>query len=149
MPQYVLVAVPSHLASAVAELIATDDLRASQSGEASPTPTDATRLINGWTEEALRAHYRASSHGMRGFLRYLASRAGDEVTSAEAARAVGYADWNGIAGMLGAAQRRAKNHYGMLDGPWDRRWDDNGQARLTMPADVADIVINEAEHIGR
>jgi hypothetical protein len=144
MSQYVLVAVPPHLATAVAELIARDGTLdgpiATPSLDASPTD-----LIHGWTEANLREHFRASSPKMRAFLVFLASHAGEEVTSHEAAQAVGYKDWNGISGMLGAAARRAKNHYGMKYGPWDRHWDSSDdQVRLTMPKDVAEILLAEA-----
>lgn len=59
---------------------------------------------------------------MREFLVYLAEHADEEVTSDAAAEAVGLRDWNSIAGMLGAAQRRAGNHFGREYGPWRRRW---------------------------
>jgi hypothetical protein len=144
MPQYVLIAVPPHLATAVAELIARDGEFNDQ--VVAPPDRSPTHLIHGWTEGNLREHYRASSPKMRAFLVCLASRAGQEVTSHEAAQAVGYNDWNGIAGMLGAAQRRAKNHYSMKYGPWDRHWDTtDDQVRLTMPADVAAIILDEAK----
>lgn len=46
--------------------------------------------------------------------------------------------------MLGAAQRRAGNHFDVQYGPWRRRWADDDQARLKMPEDVADIILDEA-----
>jgi hypothetical protein len=140
MPNPVLIAVPPHLVPAVTDLIAND-------GEAKATPADVD-LIHGWTEEMLRAHYRDSSEKMRAFLVYLAQNADEDVTSHDAAKAIGYPDWNSIAGMLGAAQRRAGNHFGREYGPWHRRWASDDQARLKMPRPVADIVLDEAKAQG-
>lgn len=144
MSNHVLIAVPPHLAQAVADLIAND-------GVVPPRVAQADRkqvLINGWNESDLRQHYRDSSEKMRAFLVYLADHAGEEVTSHGAARAVGYRDWNSIAGMLGAAQRRARNHFGHESGPWSRRWNAEDQAQLKMPRDVAAIVLDEARSQG-
>jgi hypothetical protein len=139
MPNPILIAVPPHLVPAVTELIAND-------GEhPDGTSANAVDLINGWTEEKLRQHYRDSSEKMRAFLVYLAEHADAEVTSHEAAQAIGSKDWNAIAGMLGAAQRRAKNHFGREYGPWNRRWASDDQARLRMPGAVAAIILDEAK----
>jgi hypothetical protein len=136
----ILIAVPQHLVPAVAELIATDGASAG---------TDASGdLVNGWVEDTLRQHYRDSSEKMRGFLVLLANSGGQEVTSEEAARALGYPDWNSIAGMLGAAQRRARNRFGLDYGPWHRRWAQDGHARLKMPAEAGAVVLDEAAKHG-
>jgi len=136
-------AVPQHLVQEVADLIANDG-----AAPAAPPADDETDLVNGWTVKTLRAHYRDSSEKMRAFLVFLAQHADDEVTSHEAAKAVGYPDWNSIAGMLGAAQRRAGNHFGRDYGPWHRRWAADDQARLKMPAAAAAVVLDEAEKQG-
>jgi hypothetical protein len=135
MPNPILIAVPQHLVPAVAELIANDS-GAADVGDGS--------LIHGWTDETLRQHYRDSSEKMRAFLVLLAEHASEEVTSYEAAEALGYRDWNSVAGMLGAAQRRAGNHFGRSYGPWNRRWAGDDHARLKMPHDVAAIILDEA-----
>lgn len=140
MPNPVLIAVPPHLVPAVADLIANDGDTPASSDQSEPD------LINGWTESTLRQHYRDSSEKMRAFLVYLAENADQEVTSHAAAQAIGYPDWNSIAGMLGAAQRRAGNHFGREHGPWNRRWaSEDDQARLKMPGAAAAIVLDEAE----
>jgi hypothetical protein len=136
----ILIAVPQHLVPAVAELIATDG--------ASAATDQSAELVNGWAEDALRRHYRDSSEKMRGFLVLLANSGGQEVTSEEAARALGYPDWNSIAGMLGAAQRRARNRFGLDYGPWNRRWAPDGHARLKMPAEASAVVLDEAARQG-
>ena len=105
-------------------------------------------LLHGWTEDTLREHYRDSSEKMRAFLVFLAEHADEEVTSHAAAQVVGYPDWNSIAGMLGAAGRRAKNHFGREHGPWNQRWASDDQARLKMPREVAEIVLDEAQKQG-
>jgi hypothetical protein len=141
VPNPILIAVPPHLVPAVVELIANDGGTA-ESGTADLTTSEA--LIHGWTEDTLRAHYLDSSPKMQAFLRYLAQNADHEVTSHSAAEAIGYRDWNSIAGMLGAAGRRAKNHFGREQGPWQLRSARDGQARLKMPNDVARIILELA-----
>lgn len=141
MPNPILIAVPPHLVPAVVELIASDGDAASSSTAETAT---AEALLHGWTEDTLRAHYVDSSPKMRAFLVYLAQNADRELTSHDAAKAIGSRDWNSIAGMLGAAARRAKNHFGREKGPWHLRWASDGQARLKMPSDVAQILLEEA-----
>jgi len=140
MSNPILIAVPPHLVQAVAELIAND-------GAVVAPPTSA-ELVHGWTEETLRAHYRDSSEKMRAFLVLLAENADTEVNSPEAAKAIGYPDWNSIAGMLGAAGRRAKNHFDREHGPWNSRWGSDDQVRLKMPSAAAAIVLDEAAKQG-
>jgi hypothetical protein len=141
MPNPVLIAVPPHLVPAVTDIIAND-------GAADMPAFNEGSLIHGWTKETLRQHFRDSSEKMQAFLVYLAEHAGEEVTSEDAAVAVGYPDWNSIAGMLGAAQRRAGNHFGQAHGPWNRRWAGDGHARLKMPGDVAATILDEASAQG-
>src|SRR5438094_419801 len=52
-----------------------------------------------------------------------------------------------IPARLGAAQRRAGNHFGRRWGPWNRRWS-NGQQRLKMPGAAALIILDEAKAQG-
>ena len=85
MPNPVLIAVPPHLVSAVAELIANDGQTAAPAGQ----PGD-TAFVNDWSEAQLRQHYIDSSENMRAFLRYLADHADEEVTTHDAAKAIGY-----------------------------------------------------------
>jgi hypothetical protein len=139
MPNPILIAVPPHLVPAVTELLAGDNGPPGRPGLFS-----AAGPLNGWTEEALRQHYRDSSPKMQAFFRFLAEHADEEVTSHEAAEAIGYPDWNSIAGMLGAAARRAANHYGLQESPWVQRWANDGQARFTMPRDLAAVILDEA-----
>ena len=138
MANHILIAVPPHLVQAVADLISND-------GVVDSTPTS---LIHDWTEKDLRQHYRESSEKMRAFMVYLAENAGSEVTSPDAADAIGYPDWNSIAGMLGAAGHRASNNFGRSDGPWNRRWDGENRAHFKMPDEVAAIVLDEARTQG-
>jgi hypothetical protein len=141
MANPILIAVPEHLVPQVARLIASDP------GPEQPQSSD-DGLVNGWTEAKLRTHYGASSEKMRAFLVYLAEHSDREVQSHEAAKAIGFPDWNSVAGMLGAAQRRAKNHYGLKHGPWDRRWARDDQVRLKMPAAAAAVILDEAARRG-
>lgn len=152
MPNIIWMGVPAPIAPAIAKQIADflEQEDAATPGGVGPGAVEARAddLMNGWTEQALRQHYRDSSQKMRAFLVYLAEHADKEVTTHAAAQAVGSKDWNSIAGMLGAAQRRAKNHFGRESGPWSRRWAADDQARLRMPARVAQVVLSEAEAQG-
>jgi hypothetical protein len=135
---YVLMAVPAELVDQVARLI-------EGAAEDKPAKDTAPDLLNGWTEETVREHYRASSENMQGFLVYLAQNADDEVTSDNAAKELGLQDWNSIAGVLGAAHRRAVNHYGLEEPPWKQRWTyDEGRRRFKMPPNIAAIILDEA-----
>lgn len=137
----ILIAVPQHLVPAVAELIASDGATANSTATGATTPNP---LIHGWTEDTLRAHYSDSSPKMQAFLVHLAHNADREITSDDAAKAINYPDWNSIAGMLGAATRRAKNHFGRDKGPWHLRRGRDDHVRLKMPSDVARIILEEA-----
>lgn len=76
---------------------------------------------------------------MQKFLVFLAEHADQEVESEAAAKSIGFQDWNGVAGMLGAAHRRAGDHYGLDEPPWDQRGvNDEGRYRFNMPAKVAE-----------
>jgi hypothetical protein len=62
----------------------------------------------------MRSHAPRQTKPKR-FLRFLAERPGVEVTADVAAEAIGLADWNALAGVLGAAGRRAGNRTPFRD----------------------------------
>lgn len=141
MTTHALMAVPVHLVARVGDLIAQD---AAPSASANVGPAD-DGLVNGWSETDIRDHYRSSSENMQKFLVFLAAHADEEVDSDAAATEIGFQDWNGVAGMLGAAHRRASNHYGYEEPPWLQRWViEEGRYRFKMPTIVARIVLDEA-----
>jgi hypothetical protein len=133
----VLMGVPRHLAQAVADLIA---------GEIHVGGTHAAErtLVNGWTEEKLRRAYRESADNMRNLLRHLADHPGVEFGTDEIAAAIGVADWNSVAGMLGPFTRRFRGRYHVPLPPWTQRTDANDRDHLRMSAQVAEIVRDEA-----
>lgn len=75
---------------------------------------------------------------------HLATHPGQEFDTSELATAIGAPDWNSIAGMLGPFTRRFKNHYGVVLPPWEQRTDDHDRDHLTMPANVASVLRDEA-----
>jgi hypothetical protein len=131
--ELVFMGVPRHLAQTVADLIAADGRQAGQQA-----------FLNGWTEETLRRAHRESKDNIRKLLEYLATHADQEFGTPELAVAIGVPDWNSIAGMLGPFTRRFKNNYGVILPPWKQRTDNDDRDHLTMPADIAAIIRDEA-----
>jgi hypothetical protein len=131
--ELVFMGVPRHLAQTVADLIAED-------GRA----RGGAPLLNGWTDATVRRAYRESKGNIRKLLEYLASHPGQDFGTPELATAIGVPDWNSIAGMLGPFTRRFKNHYGVVLPPWKQRTDDLDRDHLTMPADIASVLRDEA-----
>lgn len=125
--------VPRHLAQTVADLIAQDG----RVHRGAP-------LLNGWAEETVRRAYRDSKDNIRKLLRHLAAHPDQEFGTRELAVAIGVRDWNSIAGMLGPFTRRYKNHYGVTLPPWKQRTDNEDRDHLSMPAEIAAILRDEA-----
>jgi hypothetical protein len=96
-----------------------------------------------WTEELLRRMYRESPKGMKSILTALAERAGEEVSIAEVAQSFTHkpgADWNNVAGTLGAFEKRVKNRYGLLTSPFDWRRNEGQGMLYVMSPEVAPSV---------
>lgn len=131
--ELIFIGVPRHLAQTVADLIAED-------GRARA----GAPLLNGWTDGTVRRAHRESKENIRKLLEYLATHPDQEFGTPELATAIGVPDWNSIAGMLGPFTRRFKNHYGVAFPPWKQRTDSNDRDHLTMPADIASVLRDEA-----
>jgi hypothetical protein len=129
----VYMGVPSHLAQTVADLITAD-------GE----DANVAPLLNGWTEQTVRRAYQESQDNMRKLLEHLAVHANTEFGTPEIAVAIGVPDWNSVAGMLGPFTRRFRNNYRVQLPPWKQRTDKDERDHLMMPAEVAEIVRDEA-----
>lgn len=112
---------------------------------ASAPPPSAAEDGSGWSDEMLTELYFESSEGMRSILRVLAERPGEWLTSAELAARMPSpngrdpADWNNVAGTLGAFQRRC-NRYG-LEKPFTVRQDGGtGRYLNRMAEDIAESI---------
>ncbi|HET6449229.1 MAG TPA: hypothetical protein VFG31_08975 [Conexibacter sp.] len=133
----VLMGVPRHMAQAVADLIASE-------ADVDGTATSARALLNGWTEEKLRRAYRESGENMRSLLRHLAHHPDAEFGTEEIAKALGLPGWNSVAAMLGPFTRRYRGRYRVALPPWTQRTDASNRDHLRMPAEVAEILREEA-----
>lgn len=93
------------------------------------------------SERVVRRVFLESEENFRALLRFLASRAGQSISTAEAAEALGLPNGAAsLAGMLGAFARRSKNRY---DGfwPFERLYNSaQDRAELMMESNVAAIV---------
>jgi hypothetical protein len=104
-------------ASRVQEVYALLAAPASQSN--AELHSDAT----GWTEELVEQLFRESADPMQDMLKLLAEAGGNERSTNEIATALGLPNGaRSVAGMTGAAARRANSRYGMSALPWTTRW---------------------------
>ena len=112
----VSVMVPRRLVTQVYGLIARLDV-GSPIDEAAPTPTSLVSnsdLTSDWTDKLLRRMVEESPPAMRDILGLLASRPGESLGAEDLAKSIkgnNHANWNTIAGTLGAFGRRVKNRY--------------------------------------
>jgi len=89
----------------------------------SPTSSDSTEE---WTPARLRTMVEDSGPAMRDILRGLALRPGEWLTTQDLGTALKNkpkADWNTIAGTLGAFGRRIKSRYGLETWPFQVKRD--------------------------
>lgn len=136
------VAVPRRHLARVYGLIAELD-----SGEAAgtpislaPTPTDDR--FEEWTPARIRRMVEESDTAMRAILTMLASHADEWLTTTKLAEAIGgSADWNTVAGTLGAFGRRRKSRYGLGTMPYERRREPGVGKVLRMPKEIAQHVL--------
>jgi hypothetical protein len=93
-----------------------------------------------WLDEAnIKEHLRPRSRTIRGLAKYLASRPDEQVTSDEAAEALGLKyGWNSLAGALGAFGRYCVNRG--LEFPWETSYENpEERAHLTLDRRTADV----------
>ena len=99
-------------------------------GPSTPTNIDEMPADNGatdeWTPSRLRTMVEDSGPAMRDLLRAMAARPGEWLTTQDLASALKHkpkADWNTIAGTLGAFGRRVKSRYGLETWPFQVKRD--------------------------
>lgn len=110
--------------------------------DVAPTPT--TPASNGdstsdWTDKLLRRMVEESPPAMRDILGLLASRPGESLGAEDLAKAIKAnkdANWNTIAGTLGAFGRRVKSRYKSDQWPFAAKYEhshDGVRYRMTAP----------------
>ncbi len=145
MPEFIMVPVPPERVNDVYALLAGRGGVASASDPSVPVE-EKEEVEEGhepWDEESLRRFYKESSPNMQVFLRLLAERWPETVTSTEAGKDLPKGAQS-VAGMLGAAARRAWNHHDRVL-PWESWWqptDDRGgtETVFKMPEEVAKLI---------
>ena len=138
----VAVMVPTRLLPAVYRLLGT------QMGVVeAQTATGGSESKEGfWTAARVKRAFEESPPSMKSFLKTLARRPEDGLTTDDFFEAVSEAvgreyGRQQIAGALGAFGRRVKNRYGADDWPFSAEWDyEIGQFVYTMSADTAEII---------
>jgi len=87
-------------------------------------PGASTVDVDAWTPSRLRRMVDDSPPAMLQILKALAERSGESLTIGELAKAIRPdADWNTVAGTLGAFGRRVRNRYGLESWPFESRYD--------------------------
>jgi hypothetical protein len=102
---------------------------------------DATGADGDWSSELLRRMYEESPKPMKDILHALAERPGEWLTAAQLADAIcdkPDANWNTVAGTLGAFGRRVRNRYKRRSWPFSSQWDHaQGRFLYSMSPEVA------------
>lgn len=143
------VLVPKKYLSRVYGLIA--ELEGGTSPQPSPaavsTPSNGAASTNGglgeWTPKRIRRMVHESPPAMKDVLRALAERPGEWLTTDELVAAMSKpgADWNTLAGTLGACGRRVKNRYALETMPFEKRYDHDERCKMhRMPPEIAEEV---------
>jgi hypothetical protein len=100
--------------------------------------------IDEWTTARIRRMVEESPPAMIDILVALADRPGEWLTMEELAKAIRNkpdADWNTVAGTLGAFGNRVKNRYGLESWPFESRHDHKVGGRVSrMSGEKAEIV---------
>ncbi len=146
MPQNELVAVmvpKEHLAK-VYGFIASLDAEHPDAAEPAATGT-ACVGFDDWTSSRLKRMVDESPVAMRDILRAMADHAGEWITTEDLASAISKkadADWNTVAGTMGAFGRRCKNRYGIKQKPFESHYDHTvGSKVFRMPKEIASQII--------
>lgn len=138
------VAVPKKHLQRVYRLLADLDEDGGGSGDGTLPPRGGDGdggTFEEWTNARLERMVSESGQAMRDILRALVLRPGDWLSTADLAKAIEDnpdADWNTIAGMLGAFGRRIRNRYGLDTWPMEwRRFPDGAGMHYMMPSHMA------------
>ena len=104
---------------------------------------EADAVNDEWTPSRIQKMVLQSAKPMRNVLMALASRSGEWLSTQELADAIEgkNADWNTIAGMFGAFNRRCKNRYGLNTLPFDRRYEHGVGKVFRMSKEISQHVL--------
>ena len=139
----------------IAKLEVAGSDRAATEPIADPEDRDATTASNGsgstqdldeWTPSRLRKMVEQSPPAMADILDALAERSGEWLSMEELAAAIRNkpdADWNTVAGTLGAFGRRVKNRYGIESWPFENRYDHEIRGRVCRMSDEVARLIKQ------
>lgn len=110
-----------------------------------PSPIPAVAPSNGndeWTPSRIRRMVQESDTAMRAILKELATHPEEWLTTTKLAAAIGgSADWNTVAGTLGAFGRRRKSRYGLDTMPYERRREPGVGKVIRMSKEIAQQVL--------
>src|SRR6266849_3342509 len=92
-----------------------------------------------WDFESISDLWAGSDRSPALFLRHLAAHPDEEVGIEEIKELLGGKSGRAIGGMIGALQRRCRNHF-HREIPFEKRWDPARGMRYVMPAQIAEMV---------
>lgn len=127
-----------------------------ESGQGSQPKEDseakgAADVVSGWTKERVRKFVTGGNSSRLHDALIIVAEAGDEgITTDELGDALQYERGaQAVAGMLGAAHRRARNKLGMKEPLWQKEWEPfdpgpGGTSRLTMEPHIREWVLETA-----
>jgi len=141
MSGIVSVPIPEEHLGAVYELLG--QLSSGGNGKAPPGEPEAPKeQPEWWNEKRLRKAYDQSSPAQQKILKAMASGKGKWVPVSDVVAQLGKdADWNTMAGALGAFGRRIKNRYKAKERPFTIRYNHElGEKEYLMPPGTAKII---------
>jgi|DewCreStandDraft_4_1066084.scaffolds.fasta_scaffold151555_1 hypothetical protein len=145
--ELVAVMVPKHHLSKVYGFIAQLE---SASPTATSTPTEPAEDTGDWTSARVRRMVQESPQAMRDVLKAMADKAGAWVSVHDLASAISdkpKADWNTVAGVMGAFGRRVKNRYGIDKMPFEKRYDHAAHCKMfRMSKEIAGQVLQALQN---
>ncbi len=146
--ELVAVMVPKHHLSKVYGFIAQLDSAGPATGS-----TVAEAPVAGaddWTSARLRRMIQESAQTMRDVLKAMAEKAGTWVTVRDLAAAISSkpdADWNTLAGAMGAFGRRVKSRYGIETMPFEKRYDHTAHCKTyRMSKEIAGQILHALQN---
>jgi len=114
----------------------------------SSSPASALMNENGnteWTQARLRRMVQESPPAVRDILRILAEHADEWLATQQLAEAIQEnpnANWQTVAGTMGAFGRRVKNRYGIESFPFEKRYDHAAHSSVfRMSRETAQLVL--------
>lgn len=149
MPEFVMVPVPPdrvhEVYSVLARPPAVNEAKNPSPERSEEEEAEVDEGHEPWDAESLRRFYKESSPNMQTFLCQLAERSPGTITSTEAGKDLPKGAQS-VAGMLGAAARRAWNRHDRVM-PWNSWWQPTDDHRGTetvfeMPEEVATAIKN-------